>query len=358
MNIEKLLLHNFRNYNEIEFIFSREINILVGDNAQGKTNCAEAIFYLCTGYSPRATKEKQVISYGKDEAEITGKAKTRYGDVEVKIQFKDKKKDIYINSVPIKKIGELMGNINSVFFNPSDLKLIKESPDDRRRFINISLCQSNRQYFYSLSKYNNILEQRNTLLKNDDRTVINDTLPFWDVELEKEGKYILSERMEFVKKLTPICKLIHNYLTSGKEEIDIELESTSIENGEIVFMDKLKKSLEKDIILGYTTVGPQRDDLAIKINGEDVKTYGSQGQQRTCALSLKLAEMELFFETFGEYPVLILDDALSELDASRRVRLLDYVKKYQTIITCTDLGLYSLEGIGKVFKIKSGEIIQ
>ena len=183
MYIKSLTLKNFRNYKNAKFEFLDGINILTGDNAQGKTNAAEAIFYLCTGYSPRATRDKQVINYGEKEAEISGVAVSRYGNVSVDIKFSSKGKDIKVNGAPLNKIGELMGNINSVFFNPGELKLIQESPEDRRRFMDISISQMNRNYFYALQKYRKVLEQRNDLLKSQDKNVIYETLPFWDIEL-------------------------------------------------------------------------------------------------------------------------------------------------------------------------------
>lgn len=362
MYIKKLSLNNFRNYSSSVFEFSRNVNILTGDNAQGKTNCAEAIFYLCTGYSPRATRDKQVVKYGEKSAEILGVANSKYGDIKVGITFSSKGKEILVNDVQIKKIGELMGNINSVFFNPEELKLIKESPDDRRRFLDIALSQINKNYFYSLQKYKKVLEQRNSLLKSPDREVIYETLPLWDEKLAEYAEVIIKERLAFIDLLSKYAKEIHLYVTDNKEDIDVSLDSSF----EVDFNDvkgSLKEALsqryEKDIILGYTTVGPHRDDLKIKVQGEDVRIYGSQGQQRTCAITLKLSELEIFKDKLGEYPVLILDDALSELDKNRRARLLERIKNIQTIITCTELTTEMLEFKGaKHFKIKEGNYIE
>lgn len=361
MYIKNLTLQNYRNYDNGVFEFSNGINILTGDNAQGKTNCAEAIFYLCTGYSPRATRDKQVIKYGEDLAVISGVATSSYGDVKIEIKFSDKKnKEIKVNGVPIKKIGELMGNLNSVFFNPEELKLIKESPEDRRRFMDISLSQMSKRYFYALQKYRKIVEQRNDLLKNPDRETVYETLPLWDSQLVEYAEIIIKERLEFIKLLKPFANEAHNYITGGNESLEISLDSGYLEDEDNIrecLLKALSERVEKDIILGYTGVGPHRDDIKIKISGEDVRIYGSQGQQRTSAISLKLAELEIFKKRFNEYPVLILDDAFSELDSKRRARLIDRVKNIQTIITCTEL-TDELKGIENVkhFVIEKGKI--
>ncbi len=362
MFIEKLILNNYRNYSYSEFNFSSGMNVLTGGNAQGKTNCAEAIFYLCTGYSPKATKDKQVIKYGEKSATIKGVANALYGEVTVEITFNEKgKKDIKVNGAKIAKMGEFIGNINAVFFNPSQLKLIQESPEDRRRFMDISLSQMSKSYFYALQKYNNVLTQRNNLLKNQDKEVIFETLPFWDIKLCEYASKIIVERQKFIQKLLPICKEKHSILTNGREDVEVTLESAFLGSEEEIYnalLLELKSRYEKDIILGYTTIGPHRDDLKIKINGEDVKIYGSQGQQRTCALSLKLAELEIFYQTFNEYPLLILDDAFSELDKDRRRQLIKVTKGIQTIITCTELTDEMLADQDiKIFNINDGRII-
>ncbi len=361
MFIKKLILKNYRNYEFATFNFCNGVNILTGNNAQGKTNCAEAIFYLCTGYSPRATRDKQVVKYGEASAKIIGTANSLYGDVEVEMDFfTNANKTVKINGVPIKKIGELMGNINSVFFNPGELKLIQESPEDRRRFIDISLCQMSKRYFYALSKYRKILEQRNNLLKNQDKQVIYSTLPLWDEQLVIHAEIIVKERQNFIQTLTPFAKKAHSFITDNQEEISLSME-TAYELGEDVkssLLTALSERYEKDIILGYTTVGPHRDDIKIKLNGEDVRLYGSQGQQRTTALSLKLAELEVFKQKFNEYPVLILDDAFSELDKGRRSRLLKYVNGVQTIITCTEVTSDMTDNSNlKIINIKNGNIV-
>ncbi len=340
MLIKSLHLKNFRNYAEEEFLFDGGVNVLTGANAQGKTNAAEAVFLLCTGYSPRATKDNQLVKKGEERAEIECLAESRYGDVHIEMSIgRADKKSVKINSTPIMRIGELLGNVNSVFFNPGELKLVKETPEDRRRFMNISLSQMSKNYLHSLNRYNRILQQRNNLLKERDRGMVFETLPIWDAEMAKYAAKIIDRRNEFLKTLSPLAEEAHAALSGGREELKISAES-GWQGSEAEIADgvakALKASYEKDMRLGFTNVGPHRDDMKILLNGEDVKIYGSQGQQRTVALSVKLAETEIFKSRFNEYPVLILDDVLSELDRVRRRRLIARLNGIQTIITCTN----------------------
>ncbi len=345
MRVKSLFLKNFRNYQEEEFSFTDGINILVGSNGQGKTNAAEAIFFLCTGYSPRANKDRQVIRFGEESADISATANTSYGEVSSRIIFnKNDKKRVFVNGIEVLKIGEFLGNINSVFFNPQELKLVQESPEDRRRFMNVSLSQMSKTYFYSLSRYNKILSQRNNLLKNPEVSIVRETLPIWDIQLSREASKIIKMRNDFLFELAPVAGEKHAYLTGGKEELSMKTEDgyTGTEE-EIAFAIKedLKTALEKDLRLGFTSIGPHRDDIKFTLNGEDVRVFGSQGQQRTVALSLKLAETELFKSRFGEYPVLILDDVLSELDKARQKRLVSAVENIQTIFTTAIFDRYT-----------------
>ena len=223
MLIKKLQLTNFRNYDFAEFEYSDGVNIISGGNAQGKTNSAEAIFFLCTGYSPRAQRDKQVIRYGEKQAKAQGTAVSKYGEVEVSIDFfENKNKEIKVNGVPVAKIGELLGNINSVFFNPGELKLIQEAPEDIRRFLDISLSQISRNYLYALQKYKKILTQRNNLLKNEDITLIKDTLPVWDESLARAGAKIIYERNEYIKMLSPFANFAHEEVTGGGEVLTVK----------------------------------------------------------------------------------------------------------------------------------------
>ena len=341
MYIKSLSLKNFRNYSDEEIYFSDGINILTGANAQGKTNAAEAIFFLCTGYSPRANRDKLVVKNGEEQAEISAVASSLYGDVSVKIDFHvSDRKTLYVNGIQVLKIGEILGNMNSVFFNPSELKLVQESPEDKRRFMNVSLSQMSKNYFYALQRYNKILSQRNILLKDPDYKLIRETLPIWDEQLTKQAAKIIKARNAFLSEISPLAEEKHAYLSDGKETLKMKTESNYYGTEEEIayaMYEDLKTGLDRDMRLGYTSIGPHRDDIKFTLNGDDVRVFGSQGQQRTVALSLKLAETETFFNKFGEYPILILDDVLSELDKKRQRKLVGAVEHLQTIFTATGL---------------------
>lgn len=345
MYIESVQLKKFRSYDQKTVEFKEGLNIIVGENASGKTNLLESIYCCGIGKSPRTNKYKDMVKWGEGIAYIKvtlRKHKTTH-TIEFSIDSQEKKR-ISIDGIPLVKLGEIIGLLNIVFFSPDEMKLIKESPQERRRFADISLSQQNKKYFYSLSKYNNILSQRNKLLKEHrDVKSLPEMLYGWDVQLAEYGAYIIAKRYEFVEKIQVFAKKIHSEITDEKEDLELEYES-NVERGETDkmkerFFQKLRANLEKDMNLLYTSFGSHRDDIAIKINGIDVRKYGSQGQQRTVALSLKLAEIYLFESEVGEKPVLLLDDVLSELDASRRQKLMELSSGLQTIITCTDFDM-------------------
>ncbi len=338
MQIKKLFLQNFRNYEEENFDFTEGLNVLFGKNAQGKTNCAEAVFYLCTGTSLRIRHDKQLVKIGADVAKITAEAENRYGKVFIEAEISENKREIRVNGSKITKNADLLGHINSVFFSPGELRLIQDGPDERRRFMNVSISQNSAPYYTALLRYNKILDQRNALLKNPDYTLVLDTLPVWDEQLCKYAATVVKKRVDFLEKLAPYAKEMHAYLTDNAEELILRPERKyEGEEAEIAqsLARRLANNYEKDMRLGYTTVGPHRDDIEVLINGVDAKSYASQGQQRTAALSLKLAEVQIFKEISGEYPVLILDDVMSELDLPRRKKLLQRVHGMQTLLTCT-----------------------
>ena len=345
MYIESVTLKNFRNYEDKTVDFKDGLNIVIGKNASGKTNLLESVYCSGIGKSPRTNKAREMIRWGSDNAYIKVILKKQYSRhiVEYFIDSADKK-IIKIDSIPLVKQSEILGMLNIVFSSPDEMKLIKESPQERRRFSDISLSQQNKKYLFSLSKYNNILAQRNKLLKESrDIKALPEMLYGWDVQLAEYGAYIIAKRYEFVEKIQVFAKKIHSEITDEKEDLELEYES-NVERGETdkmkeIFFQKLRANLEKDMNLLYTSFGSHRDDIAIKINGIDVRKYGSQGQQRTVALSLKLAEIYLFESEVGEKPVLLLDDVLSELDASRRQKLMELSSGLQTIITCTDFDM-------------------
>ena len=358
MQIKKLFLQNFRNYENEVFEFSEGLNVLFGKNAQGKTNCAEAVFYLCTGASLRIRHDKQLIRIGADHAKITAEAVNRYGKVTIEALIFENKREIRVNGSKIAKNADLMGHINSVFFSPGELRLIQDGPDERRRFMNISISQTSPAYYTALLRYNKILDQRNTLLKNHDSSLILDTLPVWDEQLCQYAAVIVKKRAEFLEKLAPHAKEFHAFLTDGGEELlikpDKKYEGDEAEIAKTL-LRRLENNYEKDLRLGYTTVGPHRDDLDVMIGGIDAKAYASQGQTRTAALALKLAEVQIFKSLSGEYPILVLDDVMSELDLKRRKKLVQCIAEMQTILTCThtERVLYGAEC--KKIRIENGK---
>ena len=358
MIIKSLELADFRNYNSLEIHFSNGTNILYGKNAQGKTNILEAIYLSSTTKSHRGTKDRDIINFEKEEAHI--RTLLEKDGMENRIDMhlrKNKAKGIAINGQKIKKAAELLGLLNVVFFSPEDLSIIKNGPAERRRFVDMELCQLDSFYLYNLNHYNKIVNQRNKLLKDMYfQPELRDTLNIWDSQLVSFGSKIIERRELFVKQLNEIIFEIHKKLSGNKEELLIRYEpDISIENYE----SSLRNSQEKDIKLKQTTVGPHRDDFSFIEKNIDIRKFGSQGQQRTAALSLKLSEIELVKKMTKDNPVLLLDDVLSELDSDRQNYLLNNIGDIQTIITCTGLDEFvnNRFEIDKVFQIENGSIV-
>ncbi len=359
MKIESLVLKNYRNYQSQKINFSEGLNVLVGKNAQGKTNILEAIFFAVIGKSFKTSKEKEVVLWNKDSAYVKANFNKLYRDVSIELIFSDKsKKTVKVDGIAIHRIGELIGNANAVFFSPDELKLVKDSPEERRRFMNIDISQTNKKYFYLLGRYEKILANRNKLLKTSkDIKVVKDTIDIWNRALCDCAKKIALERKKFIEELSPYARMAHSYISNGGEELIIKYSGLTddIENYDTIMMKTLQKNIEKDFKLGYTSVGPHRDDIDIYLNGVEVKAFGSQGQQRTVALSLKLAELEIIKNRIGEEPILLLDDVFSELDGERRKRLLKFTSKTQTILTCTDFEEKNVNV--KILHIENGKIV-
>ena len=334
MNIESLELSNYRNYKNLYMDYSPKTNLLFGNNAQGKTNILEAIYICAAGRSHRGSKDKEEIKFGEDEAHI--KININKNNINYRIDIhlkKNRPKGIAINGIPIKKTSELLGIFNVVFFSPEDLSIIKNGPLERRRFLDMELCQLNSLYVHSLICYNKILIQRNKLLK--DFNFIKEskeTLDILDIQLIKYGKEIIRYREVFIDELKNIIKKISKDISG--EYININYEK-NIEIDE--YEKKLKDKRNEELKLKMTLIGPHRDDISFCIDGVDIRRFGSQGQQRTAALSLKLSEIELVKEKVKDTPVLLLDDVLSELDKKRQSKLLEYIGDIQTVITCTGL---------------------
>lgn len=340
MKINYIELVNFRNYSQQKLFFKDGINVLIGNNAQGKTNLLEAIFLCTIGKSPRTNKDKDLIFWNKKLSKINLNFSKLSGKKNIDIYLStSQNKSVLINGVPVKRIGQLLGEFNSIYFSPDELKLVKESPDERRRFMDIDLSQFDKNYFYALNKYNKILQQRNKLLKTSiSLESVKDTISIWNEQLAKCATFIILKRLNLIEKLNIHANQILNFLTDQKEGLILEYTGLKIKNEEELKQELIKKyeeSLQKDYELGYTTVGPHKDDFKIIVNNIDIRHFGSQGQQRTCALALKLAELEVFKDNLGEYPVLLLDDVLSELDNNRQLKLLKKISNIQTIITGT-----------------------
>ena len=357
MKIKQLKLKNYRNYESLELKLDDLTNIFYGDNAQGKTNILEAIYLCGTTKSHRGTKDKDLIKFGEEESHI--EAIVEKNSVPFKIDIHLKKnspKGIAINKIPIKKASELFGIINIVFFSPEDLNIIKNGPAERRRFIDLELAQLDKVYLNDLSNYNRIINQRNKLLKDCyNQKELLDTLDIWDIQLVHYGQKIIDRRNKFIIQLNEIIEKVHKQLTGNKESIKIEYEPSI---GNLSLEESLKKNREKDIKFKSTSVGPHRDDICIMVNEIDIRKFGSQGQQRTAALSLKLAEIELVKITTGDTPILLLDDVLSELDKNRQNYLLDSIKDIQTLITCTGLDDFvnNRFSINKIVHVEKGQI--
>ena len=357
MVIESLKIENFRNYQELRLRFDPGTNIFFGNNAQGKTNILESIYLCGTTKSHKGSKDKEMIRFGTDEAHIS--MELRRHEVLYKLDMhlrKNKAKGIAINGVPIRRAGELLGIGNFVFFSPEDLNIIKNGPAERRRFLDLELCQLSRVYLHNLSNYNKVLNQRNKILKDSAwHPEYLDTLDIWDLQLVQYGKKVIEERDAFVKRLNGIITDIHRKLTGGAEEICISYENNT-DASELE--EKLAQGRERDFKMKTTQTGPHRDDLCFQVNGIDIRKYGSQGQQRTAALSLKLAEIQLVREEIKDSPVLLLDDVLSELDRNRQHYLLESIEDIQTLITCTGIDDFveNQFELNRVFQVINGTV--
>ena len=357
MIIKSIELCNFRNYEREEFHFHEGTNVLYGDNAQGKTNVLEAIFVGGTTKSHKGSKDSDMIMKGREEAHLRYFVEKRDCTYKVEIHMrKGRTKGIAIDGLPISSSKELMGLCNIIFFSPEDLGIIKDGPEQRRRFMDMELCQMNKAYLYYLTQYKKILKQRNALLKQiQQNSNLKETLEIWDEQLVEQGSKLIEIREQFVQEIAAIMKEKHRNLTGGQEDIEVKYKPNCPAKD---FSRQLFMEGERDVVLGTTTVGPHRDDIQFFINGQEVKVYGSQGQKRTAALSLKMAEIEIVEKTIGEKPILLLDDVLSELDRNRQNYLLENIKGIQTIITCTGLEEFVTNGINinHTFKIVNGKI--
>ena len=353
MLITNLKLQNFRNYEQLNIDFNKGINIIYGDNAQGKTNILEAIFVSSLGKSFRTNKEKELIKIGKIFSKIEVEFSKSDRDGKIKIEISDKK-NILINGVKIKKLSELLGIIHIVIFTPDDINILKNGPAQRRRFLDIFIGQLRPNYIYCLNMYLKALEQRNNYLKQIKfENKSEEFLEIWDEKIAEYAEKVFNYRLEFINKIKNKIKSVHNIITENNEEIDIEYISDFTSKEE--FFKKLKNNRKLDIMKGYTTKGVHRDDFNMYINNNLVNVYGSQGQHRTAILSLKMSELKVIYDEIGENPILLLDDFMSELDEKRRKNFLKNIKDTQVLVTCTDkIDIENLDF--NVYNVQRGKI--
>lgn len=340
MRIKNIKLTNYRNYDLAEVDFSNGITLISGANGQGKTNLVESLVIASTTKSPRTSSLQETIKDGKDVTRVNIIVERNYGDVEISYIIDNKgDKKFFINGNPVVKMGEVFGNVVIIYFCPDHLKIVSASPAERRDFMDTDISQLSGTYYNLLQRYNKILMQRNKLLKTErDRSVLLSMLSVYNEQLASVASLIIKTRKGFLEKLKLPAKEAMKYISSSKDELDMEYVGVRGESAEEIKRELLKSleyNTEKDIELGYTSVGPHRDDIYLSLSGKDARSYSSQGQQRSIVLALKFAEMEIFKNELNENPILVLDDVFSELDTTRQRRLYEKMSQYQTIMTGT-----------------------
>ena len=353
MQITSVQLKNFRNLLEQRVELAPHINIFYGDNGQGKTNFLESLYFCAMGRSHRAVSDLELIAFEQTDSFI----QLKYSEGAVHVHLGQGKKGMTLNGVPVRKLGDLLGNLMVVMFSPEDLDLVKDGPGVRRKFMDIEICKLSPLYYHELLSYHRALRQRNKLLKSIaiGRGTL-DTIPVWDEALVSHGTKVYKLRKKFAEEIGEIAAEIYSKISGGREQIGLLYKPNIVPEN---YVDKLIKTLDRDLKLTTTTVGLHKDDLQIQINGRDIRAFGSQGQQRTASLSLKLAEIELIKNVRDKSPVLLLDDVLSELDEKRQRYLLSSIEGIQTIITCTGMEdvVRKVDGDkAKVFHVENGEI--
>ncbi|MDB5055690.1 MAG: recombinase RecF [Bacilli bacterium] len=370
MLLKKLSLENYRNIEKFELTLHPNINIFVGPNAQGKTNLLEAIFVLALTKSHRTNQEKELIRWNETTAYLHGEVEKKYGTHQLHLMISQQGKKAKINGLEQRKLSQFIGSMNVVLFAPEDLEIVKGTPGIRRRFLDMEIGQVYPSYLHDIMRYQKILVQRNNYLKQmlQQRSANHEMLQVWNEQLVEYGVKIIKKRQSFIKKLQIWAERIHSGITNHREQMTIKYEPSFDLQGsedETVlfeqFMLKLTQIKEQEMRRGVTLIGPHRDDMLFFINHKEVQMYGSQGQQRTTALSLKLAELELINEEVGEYPILLLDDVLSELDTYRQTQLIEtFQNKVQTFITTTSIESVNLTKLSDaaIFEVRNGGIQQ
>ena len=367
MRIETLTLCNFRNYSQLQLDFAKSLNVFVGENAQGKTNALEAIYFLAMGKSHRTHKDSDCIMWGQDHADIRSTIVVRDRPRELHVALRVGSKKASVNGVNQAKMTDFVGHFQVVLFAPEDLQLVKGGPGGRRRFIDMELGQTHPKYLYHLSHYQRVLQQRNVLLKQGPHQ--SDVIDILDEQLAEHGSEVLLRRFRFLEQMKVLSADIYNSIADGRETFTFQYECSipgvtfegELEKPMIVerFLKALAQKRNTDLHNGHTTVGPHRDDLVFYLNEQPVQSFASQGQQRTIALALRLAEIDFIRQEVGEYPVLLLDDVLSELDGTRQKNLvLNMSEKVQTIVTTTSLFQLrdKLHEDVRLFQVRSGII--
>lgn len=357
MIIKSLGIKNFRNYSEENILFDKNANIIYGDNAQGKTNILEAIFMCATTRSQRTRYDKEMIKFQENDAHIKAVIEKLEREYIIDIHLKSNgTKGVAVNKYIISKVSELFDIVDIVFFAPEDLNIIRNSPSDRRKWLDYKLSSINKNYYDALLNYNKVIKNRNIILHDYyNKSDINDTLFVWDSQLINYGSKIIAYRRKFLEKLNKIIAPIHSDISGNKDKLSIIYENNVDENN---YKLKLEGSLEKDKRMMFTTVGPHKDDIVFMVNDKDAKHFASVGQQKSVVISLKLSEIDLINESKNDKPILLLDDVLSELDSNRQNRLMGNIKDIQTIITCTGVEDFvkMRYNIDKLFYVENGNI--
>lgn len=363
MILNRINLGDYRNYESLDLAFHSKLNVFIGQNAQGKTNLLEAIHFLALAKSHRTSKDKELIRFGEEEAYLNGQITTSYSTFPLSLSVSRKGKRAKVNHMEVSKLSDYIGHLNVVLFAPEDLNIVKGSPQIRRKFINMECGQISKVYISMLSGYQKVLLQKNNYLKKRDADrvmvdVLNEQLAYY-------ASLIILKRQQFVETIEKHARRIHGDISNGREVLSVEYkpnikyQAAEREALEAELKQIFTDMLEREIERGQSLVGPHRDDIAFYINDFDVQTYGSQGQQRTTALSVKLAELELIREEIGEYPILLLDDVLSELDETRQSHLLTSIRdKVQTFVTTTSISDINHEIMDdmEAFGIEDGKV--
>lgn len=360
MYIKSLKLTNFRNYESVSTDFFSGVNLITGQNGQGKTNLVESLVVASHTKSPRTSKHKDMIMWNKDSANVELIVNRNFGDVKISYELgQEENKKFLINDSPVSKLSEVFGNLVIVYFSPTELKIVTGGPHERRDFMDTDISELSGQYYNLVQRYTKVLDQRNKLLKNRfDRKMVLDQIDVFSEQLASLAAPIVKTRKNFIKKIAPLAREAMLELSGGKEELTIEYCGAAGEDSAEIKSNLLKSyevNFEKDLELGYTLVGPHRDDVKLLINGVEAKDFASQGQQRSIVLALKMAEMKIFEEELGEKPVLILDDVFSELDSRRQKLLYKLMENTQVLVTGTAVK-FKPEGEFAVKKIKNATI--